>query len=76
MGSSGTARTVGRAGKTNPVALAIPCHQVIAADDSPGGYRRKLGRQLNLLATERQLGAGAQSEASGFQSARTGPTGP
>ena len=37
-GSPGAARAVGGAVSRNPVGLAIPCHRVIAADGSLGGY--------------------------------------
>ncbi|MBL0312502.1 MAG: MGMT family protein [Holophagaceae bacterium] len=36
-GSPGAARAVGRAVKTNPILLLIPCHRVVAAD-GPGGW--------------------------------------
>lgn len=34
----GSARAVGQALKRNPQAPGIPCHRVICADRSPGGY--------------------------------------
>jgi O-6-methylguanine DNA methyltransferase len=37
-GSAGGRRAVARACATNPVPLLIPCHRVIAADGSLGGY--------------------------------------
>ena len=36
-GSPGAARAVGRAVKTNPILLLIPCHRVVAVD-GPGGW--------------------------------------
>ncbi len=36
-GSPGSARAVGRAVKTNPILLLIPCHRVVAAH-GPGGW--------------------------------------
>ncbi|KAJ5692433.1 Winged helix-turn-helix transcription repressor DNA-binding [Penicillium macrosclerotiorum] len=37
LGSS--ARAVGNAMRTNPFAPAVPCHRVLAADGSLGGYK-------------------------------------
>jgi len=36
IGSPGAARAVGRALKTNPILLLIPCHRVVAADGEGG----------------------------------------
>ncbi|MEA2633104.1 MAG: methylated-DNA-[protein]-cysteine S-methyltransferase [Chloroflexota bacterium] len=38
IGSPGAARAVGGAVGRNPVSLLIPCHRVIAADGTLGGY--------------------------------------
>jgi len=38
VGRSGAARAVGGAVGRNPVGLLVPCHRVIAADGSLGGY--------------------------------------
>lgn len=38
IGSPGAARAVGGAVGRNPVSLLIPCHRVIAADGTIGGY--------------------------------------
>jgi methylated-DNA-[protein]-cysteine S-methyltransferase len=38
IGAAGAARAVGGALGRNPVTLLIPCHRVIAADGSIGGY--------------------------------------
>jgi methylated-DNA-[protein]-cysteine S-methyltransferase len=37
-GSPGAARAVGTAMSRNPISLVIPCHRVIRADGSIGGY--------------------------------------
>src|SRR5947199_6348376 len=39
IGRPGAVRAVARACATNPVALAVPCHRVVAADGRSGGYR-------------------------------------
>ena len=60
VGSPGAARAVGGAVGRNPVALAIPCHRVIAGDGTLGGYgggwwgdrERLLDLKTELLASE------------------------
>jgi AraC family transcriptional regulator, regulatory protein of adaptative response / methylated-DNA-[protein]-cysteine methyltransferase len=54
LGRPGAARAVGRACATNPTALVVPCHRVIRADGSPGGYRWGLHRKKLLLARENE----------------------
>jgi AraC family transcriptional regulator of adaptative response/methylated-DNA-[protein]-cysteine methyltransferase len=44
---------VARAVATNPLALAIPCHRVVAADGGISGYRWGIERKRKLLARER-----------------------
>jgi methylated-DNA-[protein]-cysteine S-methyltransferase len=46
------ARAVGRAVGCNPVPVLVPCHRVIAADGSLGGYGGGLDRKRTLLALE------------------------
>jgi AraC family transcriptional regulator of adaptative response/methylated-DNA-[protein]-cysteine methyltransferase len=53
LGRSGAARAVGRANGSNRVAIVIPCHRVIAADGSLGGYGGGLERKRRLLDLER-----------------------
>jgi AraC family transcriptional regulator of adaptative response/methylated-DNA-[protein]-cysteine methyltransferase len=50
------ARAVARACATNPVPLAIPCHRVVPADGSTGGYRFGAARKRALLDRERSAG--------------------
>jgi AraC family transcriptional regulator of adaptative response/methylated-DNA-[protein]-cysteine methyltransferase len=38
LGKPGASRAVGQANGTNPVAVLTPCHRVVAADGSLGGY--------------------------------------
>jgi AraC family transcriptional regulator of adaptative response/methylated-DNA-[protein]-cysteine methyltransferase len=46
------ARAVGRACASNPVAVAIPCHRVVAKNGELGGYRWGLTRKRSLLQRE------------------------
>jgi AraC family transcriptional regulator of adaptative response/methylated-DNA-[protein]-cysteine methyltransferase len=46
------ARAVGRACARNPVAVAIPCHRVVAKNGELGGYRWGLARKRILLQRE------------------------
>ncbi len=41
VGSPKAFRAVGQANRKNPVSIIIPCHRVIAADGSLGGYMGK-----------------------------------
>jgi AraC family transcriptional regulator of adaptative response/methylated-DNA-[protein]-cysteine methyltransferase len=54
IGRPRAVRAVARACATNPVALAVPCHRVVAADGAQGGYRWGAGRKKILLANERR----------------------
>ena len=47
------ARAVAEACSANPVAVLIPCHRVIRADGSLGGYRWGFRRKAELLGRER-----------------------
>lgn len=53
LGQLRGARAVGQACGANWLALVIPCHRVVAADGSLGGYRWGLPRKRALLAHER-----------------------
>jgi len=52
IGRPAAVRAVARACATNPVALAIPCHRVVAANGDVSGYRWGAGRKKKLLALE------------------------
>ena len=54
IGQPEAVRAVGRAFGANPVALAIPCHRVVAADGGLGGYRWGVERKRQLLEAERR----------------------
>lgn len=38
VGQPGASRAVGGANRRNPIAIIVPCHRVIAADGTLGGY--------------------------------------
>jgi len=52
VGSPKASRAVGSANGRNPVAVIVPCHRVIAADGSLGGYGGGLDRKVHLLGLE------------------------
>lgn len=52
VGRAGGARAVGQANRNNPIGVIVPCHRVIAADGSLGGYAGGLDRKRRLLALE------------------------
>lgn len=52
IGAPSSVRAVARAIATNPVALAIPCHRVIAKDGTLAGYRWGVKRKAALLERE------------------------
>lgn len=53
IGKPRACRAVGSANGRNPLPILIPCHRVIAADGSLGGYSCGLARKEILLALER-----------------------
>ncbi|HEU0051581.1 MAG TPA: methylated-DNA--[protein]-cysteine S-methyltransferase, partial [Longimicrobium sp.] len=64
LGSS--ARAVGGANAANPIALAVPCHRVVAADGTLRGYAWGLERKEWLLRHERAaISAAAPAAAAG-----------
>ncbi len=52
VGSPRAARAVGQANHHNPLGVIIPCHRVVAADGSLGGYGGGLERKRWLLRHE------------------------
>ncbi len=53
-------RAVGLANGANPVALVVPCHRVIAADGSLGGYGGGAETKRRLLALEQDAAHGGR----------------
>ena len=47
-------QAIGQANNTNPVPIIVPCHRVINADGSMGGYGGGLERKRALLTLEQQ----------------------
>jgi methylated-DNA-[protein]-cysteine S-methyltransferase len=56
IGKSRSSRAVGAACGANPVPIVIPCHRVIAGDDSIGGFGGGLPMIRRLLALEAVVG--------------------
>jgi methylated-DNA-[protein]-cysteine S-methyltransferase len=52
-----SARAVGRANATNPIAIVVPCHRVIGNDGKLTGYAGGLERKAALLNLERATAA-------------------
>jgi methylated-DNA-[protein]-cysteine S-methyltransferase len=53
VGNPKASRAVGLANGRNPIAVIVPCHRVIAADGSLGGYGGGSDRKVHLLELER-----------------------
>ena len=53
VGNPRACRAVGGANHVNPIAIVIPCHRVIAADGSWGGYGAGIQRKIFLLELEK-----------------------
>lgn len=52
IGMPGAARAVGQANGANPIPIVIPCHRVIAANGTIGGFSSGLANKRQLLALE------------------------
>lgn len=55
IGSPNSARAVGTAIGSNPIAWLIPCHRVIQTSGGMGGYRWGIDRKKEILEWERSL---------------------
>lgn len=53
-GRPGAVRAAGSACGANPLAIVVPCHRVLRADGSLGGYAYGMARKQSLLARERK----------------------
>jgi AraC family transcriptional regulator of adaptative response/methylated-DNA-[protein]-cysteine methyltransferase len=53
IGQPSAIRAVARACATNPASIVVPCHRVVRADGTLGGYRWGLGRKKLLLEREK-----------------------
>ena len=53
VGNPGAVRAVGTACATNPLPVVVPCHRVLRADGSLGGYIGGAAAKTALLALER-----------------------
>ena len=60
IGRPQAVRAVGAANGANPLALVVPCHRVIAADGTLGGYGGGLPLKARLLAMERSRAPGSR----------------
>jgi methylated-DNA-[protein]-cysteine S-methyltransferase len=56
IGTPGAARAVGTANASNPVGVIVPCHRVVRANGSIGGYGFGVERKRWLLEHERGSG--------------------
>jgi len=59
LGRPGAARAVGRANASNALPVVVPCHRVIAADGTLGGFNGGLHLKERLLEHERNVLAAA-----------------
>ena len=59
LGRPGSARAVGRANASNALPLVVPCHRVISADGTLGGFNGGLHLKERLLEHERRVLAGS-----------------
>ena len=57
LGNPGLARAVGNALHRNPYAPRVPCHRVVRADGSLGGYAGGPSKKLAVLRKEGRLSA-------------------
>jgi AraC family transcriptional regulator of adaptative response/methylated-DNA-[protein]-cysteine methyltransferase len=56
VGAPRAARAVGTACATNPIPIVVPCHRVVGAHGSLGGYAGGLARKRQLLDAEASAG--------------------
>jgi O-6-methylguanine DNA methyltransferase len=61
IGRPGAARAVGSALGKNPFAPVVPCHRVIKADGTPGGFSAPGGLKAKLKLLRKEKAAGFQA---------------
>lgn len=61
----GSARAVGQALRRNPFAPAVPCHRVVAADRTLGGYQGSAAQDALRLKRERLEAEGVEFDEDG-----------
>lgn len=64
IGKKKAAQAVGQANSRNPISIIIPCHRVIAADGSIGGYNGGVWRKKWLLNFENNKSKNIEREIS------------
>jgi len=57
VGHPKASRAVGQANHSNPMAIVVPCHRVLQADGSLGGYGGGLDKKAALLRLEGAIGS-------------------
>lgn len=57
IGNAKAVRAVGHANGSNPIAIIVPCHRVVASDGGLGGYGGGLELKRRLLALEADVAA-------------------
>lgn len=62
IGKPRAIRAVANACASNPVAVVVPCHRVVAKSGSPSGYRWGVERKQALLRSEQTSTTGARSQ--------------
>jgi methylated-DNA-[protein]-cysteine S-methyltransferase len=74
VGRAGASRAVGSANGRNPIGIVVPCHRVIAADGTLGGYGGGLDRKEWLISHEAAVldGRGRRGAAHGTLHPQTG----
>jgi AraC family transcriptional regulator, regulatory protein of adaptative response / methylated-DNA-[protein]-cysteine methyltransferase len=66
-----SARAVARACASNPIAVMIPCHRIVARDGALAGYRWGLERKRKLLERESQARPKPKTRSTGSRKTKT-----
>ena len=75
VGRPHASRAVGQANGRNPISIIVPCHRVIAADGTLGGYGWGLPRKRWLLDLERKISCSGGPAADSPRAAAAGRVG-